>query len=152
MCIRDSGKDYPFELRQLIRDIIRGIFIAIRNLSIELVLTILIFILSFIPIIGWTFSILLFFISAYFYGFSFLDYAIERKRLNIKESVQFMRNNKGIVVANGFVFSLCLIIPFFGILFSSFAAIISVIAGTLAVNEIWEKEKRSSSTMVKENF
>ncbi|MDQ2178379.1 EI24 domain-containing protein [Marinifilum sp. D714] len=137
-----TGNDYPFEFRQLLRDIIRGVFIAVRNLCIELLLTVLMFFLSFIPIIGWASAIMLFFISAYFYGFSFLDYAIERKRLSIKDSVQFMRENKGIVIANGFVFSLCLIVPFCGVSFSSFAAIISVVAGTLAVNEIWEKEKR----------
>jgi CysZ protein len=134
-----TGNDYPFQFKQLLKDIIRGVRIAIRNLFIELLLTILIFFLSFIPIIGWFSAILLFFISAYFYGFSFLDYAIERKKLTPKQSVQFMRENKGIVIANGFVFSLCLIIPFCGVSFSSFAAIISVVAGTLAVDEIWDK-------------
>jgi len=136
-----TGNDYPFEIKQFLKDIIRGVFIAVRNLIIELVLTVLMFILSFIPIIGWAAAIFLFFISAYFYGFSFLDYAIERKKMSIKQSVQFMRENKGIVIANGFVFSLCLIIPFCGVSFSSFAAIISVVAGTLAVNEIWDKDK-----------
>jgi len=139
---KKTGKTYPFKFRQLIKDILRGITIAIRNLLIELVLTILMFVLSFIPIIGWAAAIMLFFISAYFYGFSFLDYAIERKNLNISQSVQFMRTNKGIVIANGLVFSLCLIVPFCGVSLSSFAAIVSVVAGTLAVNEIWEKENR----------
>lgn len=137
-----TGNDYPFQFKQFVRDIIRGIFIAVRNLCIELLLTVLMFILSFIPIIGWAAAIFLFFISAYFYGFSFMDYAIERKKLNITQSVQFMRENKGIVIANGFVFSLCLIVPFCGVSFSSFAAVISVVAGTLAVDEIWEKENR----------
>lgn len=137
-----TGNDYPFQFKQFVRDIIRGIFIAVRNLCIELLLTALMFILSFIPIIGWAAAIFLFFISAYFYGFSFMDYAIERKKLNITQSVQFMRENKGIVIANGFVFSLCLIVPFCGVSFSSFAAIISVVAGTLAVDEIWKKENR----------
>lgn len=131
-----TGTDYPFSFVQLFKDVLRGILIALRNFSIELVLTVLMFILSFIPIIGWLAAIMLFFISAYFYGFSFMDYALERKKLNLKQSIQFMRENKGIVIANGFVFSLCLIIPFCGVSFSSFAAIVSVVAGTLAVNEI----------------
>ncbi|MCZ4693912.1 hypothetical protein DWB61_03615 [Ancylomarina euxinus] len=131
-----TGLDYPFSFLQLLKDVLRGIIIALRNFSIELVLTILMFVLSFIPIIGWFAAIILFFISAYFYGFSFMDYALERKKLNLKQSVQFMRENKGIVIANGFVFSLCLIIPFCGVSFSSFAAIISVVAGTLAISEM----------------
>ncbi|RXQ94002.1 hypothetical protein EO244_10545 [Ancylomarina salipaludis] len=131
-----TGVDYPFSIVQLLKDVLRGILIAIRNFSIELLLTGLMFILSFIPIIGWFAAIMLFFISAYFYGFSFIDYALERKKLNIKQSVRFMSENKGIVIANGFVFSLCLIIPFCGVSFSSFAAIISVVAGTLAISEM----------------
>ncbi|MGQ1910568.1 EI24 domain-containing protein [Marinifilum sp. RC60d5] len=135
-----TGHEYPFQFKQLIRDIIRGVFIAVRNLFIELIFTVLIFFLSFIPIIGWAAALFLFIISAYFYGFSFMDYALERKKLNVTQSVQFMRENKGIVIANGFVFSLCLIVPFCGVSFSSFAAIVSVVAGTLAVDKIWEKE------------
>jgi CysZ protein len=131
-----TGIDYPFSMRQLGKDVLRGAIIAVRNFSIEVILTLLMFILSFIPIIGWLAAIILFFISAYFYGFSFMDYALERKKLNLRQSVQFMRENKGIVIANGFVFSLCLIIPFCGVSLSSFAAIISVVAGTLAINEM----------------
>jgi len=131
-----TGIDYPFSMRQLVKDVLRGVIIAVRNFSIEVILTLLMFILSFIPIIGWLAAIMLFFISAYFYGFSFMDYALERKKLNLKQSVQFMRENKGIVIANGFVFSLCLIIPFCGVSLSSFAAIISVVAGTLAISEM----------------
>tara|TARA_R110001583_G_scaffold1202_4_gene10044 strand:- start:47842 stop:48618 length:777 start_codon:yes stop_codon:yes gene_type:complete len=131
-----TGIDYPFSLRQLVKDVLRGVIIAVRNFSIEVILTLLMFILSFIPIIGWLAAIMLFFISAYFYGFSFMDYALERKKLNLRQSVQFMREHKGIVIANGFVFSLCLIIPFCGVSLSSFAAIISVVAGTLAVSEM----------------
>jgi CysZ protein len=131
-----TGVDYPFSLRQLVKDVLRGVIIAVRNFSIEVILTLLMFILSFIPIIGWLAAIMLFFISAYFYGFSFMDYALERKKLNLIQSIQFMRENKGIVIANGFVFSLCLIIPICGVSLSSFAAIISVVAGTLAISEI----------------
>ena len=131
-----TGIDYPFSIRQLVKDVLRGVIIAVRNFSIEVILTLLMFILSFIPIIGWLAAIMLFFISAYFYGFSFMDYALERKKLNFRQSVQFMRENKGIVIANGFVFSLCLIIPFCGVSLSSFAAIISVVAGTLAISEM----------------
>ena len=131
-----TGVEYPFSLKQLVKDVLRGLIIAIRNFGIELVLTVLMFIVSFIPIVGWLAAIMLFFISAYFYGFSFMDYALERKKLSLKQSIQFMSENKGVVIANGFVFSLCLIIPFCGVLLSSFAAIVSVVAGTLAISEM----------------
>ncbi len=131
-----TGVDYPFSLKQLVKDMFRGILIAIRNLVIEIILTLLMFVLSFIPIIGWFAAVVLFFISAYFYGFSFMDYALERKKMNIKESIQFMKKNKGVVIANGFVFSLCLIIPFCGVSLSSFAAVVSVVAGSLVISDM----------------
>ncbi len=130
-----TRRKYPFNFRQFIRDIIRGVIIALRNLTLELLFTVILFFCSFIPVIGWLSPIVLFFVSSYFYGFSFMDYAIERKRLNIHDSVLFTRTNKGMVIANGFVFSLCLLIPFIGIFLSSFAAIVSVVAGTIAVNK-----------------
>jgi len=135
-----TGHEYPFQLKQLLRDIFRGVCIATRNLLIELALTILLFLLSFVPVIGWFSAIILFFVSAYFYGFSFMDYALERKKLNLRQSVQFMRENKGIVIANGMIFSLCLVIPFCGVSLSSFAAIVSVVAGTLAIDEKWKSK------------
>ena len=131
-----SGKKYPFNGDQLMRDIVRGVFISFRNLFIQTGWMILLFILSFIPVIGWLGAIVLFIISAYFYGFSFIDYTAERRRMKIRDSVQFIRANKWIAIANGTIFSLFLILPFCGVLFSGFAAIISVVAATLAVNEI----------------
>ncbi|MCT4613850.1 MAG: EI24 domain-containing protein [Marinifilaceae bacterium] len=134
-----TGKTYDFNFVQLIKDIFRGIRIAVRNILIELFLTVILFFVSFIPVIGLIAPVLLFFISAYFYGFSFMDYALERKRISVKKSVRFMSINKGIVIGNGFVFALCLLIPFFGVLLSSFAAIVSVVAATIAVDELWKK-------------
>jgi len=139
----NTGTEYPFSISQLIKDIIRGVSIALRNIFIEIIISIIVFALSFIPIIGWAAAIFLIFVSAYFYGFSFIDYALERKRLNMKQSIAFMSENKGMVVANGLVFSLCLIIPFCGVSLSSFAAIVSVVAGTLSINEMWDKKRIS---------
>lgn len=139
-----SGNSVPFHFKKFIQSVFRGIFIAMRNFSIELLMISLVLILGLIPIVSWLSGLFLFLISAYFYGFSFFDYAIERKNMNIKESVQFMRNNKGAVIANGFVFSLCLHIPLVGVFFSSFAALVSVVAGSLSANNILEKENKHS--------
>ena len=52
----------------------RGIRINARNLSKELLLTIPILIISFIPVIGIFASVLLFLVQAYYAGFGNLDY------------------------------------------------------------------------------
>lgn len=136
-----SGKKYPFNLAQFLRDIVRGVFIAVRNMLLETAWMILVLILAFIPVIGWLGAIPLFFISAYFYGFSFIDYTSERRKLNISRSVDFVRAHKGLAIANGTMFCLFLLIPFIGVFFSGFLAIISVVAATLAVNEIAPVQK-----------
>jgi len=133
-----TGNEYPFNGDQLMRDVVRGVLIAFRNMFIEFGYMILIFILSFfIPILGGIIgTIILFFIASYFYGFAFIDYTNERRRLSVKQSVQFIRANKGMAVANGMIFSFFLIIPFCGTTLAGFAAIISVVAATVATHKI----------------
>jgi CysZ protein len=136
-----SGKKYPFNGDQWMRDIWRGILISFRNMFIQTGWMILFFFLGFIPVIGWFGAIVLFIISAYFYGFAFIDYTSERRRMKIRDSVQFVRSNKWLAISNGAIFSLFLLLPFCGALFSGFAAIVSVVAATLAANEISPVQK-----------
>jgi len=133
-----TGNKYKFNGDQMMRDVVRGILLALRNLFIELFYMIIIFFLGlFIPLIGGVLgSLLLFFISSYFYGFSFIDYNNERRRMKLKDSVKFIRANKGMAIANGMVFSFCLLIPFCGTTLAGFVAIISVIAATVATHKV----------------
>ncbi len=130
-----TGNEYPFHFNQFIKDIWRGIKLATRNFLIEILFTILLFIISFIPVIGLFTSIILFAITAYFYGFSFIDFSLERKQLNIKESIAFVKTNKGLAIGNGFIFSITLLIPYFGVLLSGFVSIIALVAATIATTE-----------------
>lgn len=131
-----TGKKYPFNADQLMRDIVRGVLIAFRNLFIETLFIILFFFLSFIPLIGQVAAIIMFFISAYFYGFSFIDYYLERQKFDLKQSVRFMRLNKGVAIANGSIFALVMYIPFCGVTLAGFVAIISVVAATISTHKI----------------
>ncbi len=130
-----TGNDYGFNFVYLIKDTLRGIIIAIRNMFVEVGFLIMAFILGFIPVIGWIAAIFLFFISAYYYGFSFIDYNNERQRLTIKESTALVKKYKGIAISNGAVFAVSLLIPFCGTYLALFVAILSVVAATLAMTE-----------------
>ncbi|RLD82661.1 MAG: hypothetical protein DRJ10_04820 [Bacteroidetes bacterium] len=130
-----TGNEYNFNFVNLIKDTFRGIIMAIRNMLIEIGFLILAFIVGFIPVIGWFAAFLLFFISAYFYGFSFIDYYNERQRLTIKESATLVKKYKWIAISNGGVFALTLFIPILGSYLVLFVAILSVVAATLAMNE-----------------
>ena len=93
----------------------RGIRINVRNLFMELWLTVIILIISLIPVIGWFTSLLLFFIQAYYAGFGNMDYTLER-HFKYKESLSFVRKNRGIAIGNGIVFMLFLLIPVIGVI------------------------------------
>lgn len=133
-----TGNKYKFNGDQIMRDVVRGILIAFRNLFIELFWIIIIFILGmFVPVLGGIIgTVVIFFISSYFYGFAFIDYTNERRRLTVKQSVQFIRANKGMAIANGMIFSFFLLIPFCGTFLAGFAAILSVIAATVATHKV----------------
>lgn len=125
-----SGKDYPFKLKNFIREAIRGLVIAIRNMFWQIAWMIIFFILGFIPLFGAIVPFAIIIVSSYFYGFSFLDYNNERKQLPISKSVRFMRVHKALAVANGLPFTIILLIPLIGGIIASFFSILSVIAAS----------------------
>ena len=93
----------------------RGIRINVRNLVKEILFTIPILIVGFIPVIGIVSTVLLFLVQAYYAGFGNIDYTLER-HFNYKESIIFVRKHKGFVIGNGIIFMLFLLIPVLGVL------------------------------------
>ena len=130
-----DGKDYPFRLRTYLRDIVRGITIALRNTLWQTVYTVSILILSFIPLVGWATPVLVVFIECYYFGFSMLDYSSERQNLSAAESIDFIGRHRGLAIGNGMVFYLMHAIPVIGWIFAPSYA---VIAATLSLHPIKE--------------
>ena len=97
------------------QQLIRGIKINGRNLFMELLLTIPILLLKFIPIVNIFSTILLFMVQAYYAGFGNMDYTLER-HYKYKESLQFVRKNRGLAIGNGIVFILFLLVPVVGVI------------------------------------
>ena len=95
--------------------LIRGLKIALRNLVRELILTVPILLLGLIPVIGIFSTILLFLMQAYFAGFGNMDYTLER-HYNYKESVKFVKRNRGVATGNGIIFMLFLLVPVIGVI------------------------------------
>ena len=135
-----TGQKTKFQLKQLIKDIFRAIILAIRNMIIQSFFSTVFLLTSLIPIIGWVIGILgNFLISSYFYGFAFMDYSNERHKLSLRESVLFVRKNKGFASGVGSVFSICFFIPIVGGILASFLAIICVVNATIGVEEMRKK-------------
>lgn len=104
-----TGNKYKFSLRQLIHDIKRGMRIALRNILWEY--TFIVIILGVTSFFGGTIRNVLIFsipvsIGFYFYGFAFLDYINERRRLNIQQSIYFVSKHKGLAIAIGSIYSI----------------------------------------------
>ena len=124
-----EGKDFPFSFTQLIKDIIRGIRIALRNMLWQTVYAVSIFILAFIPVIGWITPLIALMVECYYLGFSMLDYSCERHKLSTSQSITFIGKHKGLAIGNGMIFFLMHLIPFLGwVLAPGYAVIAATIS------------------------
>lgn len=102
-----TGRTFPFSATQLLKDTGRGVLIAVRNGVLELTITLVVWSLTiFLPVLVPFSAVVLFMVSAYFYGFSMFDYAFERRRMRVGESVRAVNANLGMVLAIGALFSL----------------------------------------------
>ena len=132
-----EGKDFPFSFKQLLKDIARGIGIAVRNTLWQTVYTVSILLLSIIPLVGWVTPVFAVLIECYYYGFSMLDYSCERNKLSVAESINFIGARKGLAIGNGILFYLMHLVPVLGwILAPAYA----VIAATLSLHSLKKKE------------
>ena len=109
------GEDHKHRITSFQEQLIRGIRINLRNLIREIFLTIPILLLGLIPVVGIFSTVLLFLTQAYYAGFGNMDYTLER-HFKYKESVEFVKRNKGLAIGNGIVFMLFLLIPVVGVI------------------------------------
>ncbi len=161
---------YPFSLQQTLHDIKRGVRIAMRNVMWEYIFFLIIITIS---AIGWKNAsqspifYLTFVFGFFYYGFSFIDYVNERRRLDIDQSIHFIRQHKGLAIAIGSIYSLFILVPvdlgkmvdFSGFLthpfqtlgivllefllwmLASFAPILAIVAATISTHDIVDLNK-----------
>jgi CysZ protein len=125
-------REFPFNLREFLKDMVRGIKMSFRNMVYQTICLALLFLLSFIPILGWITPLAGFFVEAYFYGFSMMDYSCERHRMNMRQSIAFIKEHRGMALGNGVVFYLFMFIPFIG---WALAPSYAVIAATIHLQD-----------------
>jgi CysZ protein len=124
-----ENKDFPFSFSQLIKDIGRGIKLALRNTLWQTVYTLSILILSFIPFFGWFTPLFALLIECYYLGFSMLDYSCERNKLSTSQSLAFISKHKGLAIGNGIVFYMMHLVVIVGwVLAPSYAVVAATIS------------------------
>ena len=151
---RLTGLEYRFSPAQLIKDVIRGLKITLRNLLYQyLAIALISIVLYFLPdtyIIQLAGSILIFLVTAYFYGFSILDYAMENLRMSYDASVEFVRNHPGYALGLGSVYYAMISINdwkiiadalgHFSVYWSAFAEALVAFFGVIAASYILYKK------------
>ena len=125
-----EGKEFIFSWKQLWKDMIRGIKLAVRNTLWQTVYILSLLILSLFPIVGWITPVIILFVECYYYGFSMLDYSCERHKLTASESIEFIGKHKGLSIGNGMVFYLMHLLPFVG---WALAPAYAVVAATISL-------------------
>jgi CysZ protein len=131
-----EGKDFPFDLKQLLHDVGRGIRLALRNTLWQTVYVVSLLLLSLFPVAGWITPVIALFVECYFYGASMLDYSLERHKLTYAQSVSYISRHKGLAIGNGLMFFL---MHGFIIIGWVLAPAYAVVAATLSLH----KEKSS---------
>ena len=160
-----TGNRYKFNLKQLIKDIKRTISLSIRNLMWEFGIIYSLYLI--VSLFSWVFSIpsdieyyidttIAMFVGFYYYGFSFIDYMNERRRLTIAQSVVFVKKHKAFAFALGSIFTVLfhysnryfssakddlssdafLFVVVFLSIIMSMIPIITIVAATLGVHEL----------------
>ena len=100
---------------------LRAVRINMRNLMKELFVSLVLFILSFIPGLQVITIPTLFLIQAYFLGFGFMDFYLER-HYNMKETIRLVYQNKWAAVMLGGIFMIVFALPIFGVFLAPYLA------------------------------
>ncbi len=152
-----TGNEYKFDFKLYINDIVRALTISGRNMGIQLMMMAVFFLVTLIySLPDVVYQVLYFVIAFYFYGFSFMDYPSERRRLTVQESVQFTRKHWVAAFTLGAVYGALFWIPNFGLPLEPgviLAPIFGAVAGTVVVHRIVDLSKNPHAVRAnKENL
>ncbi len=92
-----------FSMTQMVKDLLRGLRIAFRNIIRETFYILLLLIAGLIPIFSPFAPFLIFGVQSFYAGFGNIDYTLER-HANVRNSIRFVKGNKSLAFGNGLVF------------------------------------------------
>jgi CysZ protein len=134
-----TGNKFPFSFKQLLKDILRGIAISLRNMILEYFFMFVCFILTLaFPPLAFVTTPFLLFLGWYYVGFTLLDYNSERHRFGVTQSTRFIKENMGYACGIGFVYSVFLALPFIvgSVIGMMFGPALAVVGATISFLEI----------------
>lgn len=127
----------PFKVEEFASDILRSLRLSLRNISWEILMTlVLLFLGLIIPFLSPFTTALIFLIQAYYAGFGNMDFTLER-HFDFKGRVQFVKQHRGLAIGNGIVF-IGLLLTVLGFLI---VIPLATAASTMEVMKILERDK-----------
>lgn len=109
-----TNNEHRYNMKQFKDDIKRALRLVFRNLIWYYFWFLLFYALSLLFFDNPTSSFLFYFtyvILSYYYGFSFMDYVNERRKLSVKDSILFIRKHAGLAIGIGLVYSCMILLP-----------------------------------------
>ena len=106
----------PFTIKQTVKDLSRGLRLALRNIVRELSATAFLLLMGLFPAFTPFTTVLIFLLQSYYVGFGNIDFTLER-HMGYRESIRFVRKNRSLAMGNGAVFML-LLFTFIGFFFA----------------------------------
>lgn len=110
-----TGAEFKFDLLRFINDMIRMIFVVFVILILEGLFILIYNMLSWLLGLGALDPIVHFLIAAFFFGFSFYDFALERYAKGVGSSISYAFENILSMILTGGIFLAIYQIPFIGI-------------------------------------
>lgn len=111
-----TGTDFKSGLVQFLNDMLRAVFIAFIAILLELIFTLIVWIISWIIPGEFIETIVYNCIAAFFFGFAFYDYSLERHRVTTISSLGFAFSHMGHMILTGGIFMLIFAIPYIGMI------------------------------------
>lgn len=134
-----EDKDVAIKPSQVFRDSWRGIKLVLRNLLWQSVYVFSYLLLALIPLVGWIMPPIALFTECFYYGFSMMDYSLQRNKMPALAGIDFISRHKGLAIGNGLMFYLMHLVIFVGwILAPAYA----VVAATLSLYKIQQEQSQ----------
>jgi CysZ protein len=134
-----EGKDFSVTPGQIYKDSIRGMKLALRNCLWQAVYLFSLILLCLVPVFGWITPPIALFLECFYYGFSMMDYSLQRNKMPALAGIDFINRHKGLAIGNGLMFYLMHFLIGIGwVLAPAYA----VVAATLSLYKIQEGYRR----------
>lgn len=115
-----TGREYAFDFQRLMQELIRTIGILATGFIFSSIVMGLWFLIAWIGNLSVISPYILFVLKAFFIGFNFVDYSLERNMVPIGKSWKYAIAHPMVMIAFGALFSLIFMLPWIGAMLAPF--------------------------------